>query len=373
MPSFLSRRYIRPLQAVGAGEKLAGLIILMLLAAIVAAYVWQARTDTAYLFVADGTAETGREASSPTVQPAGGMAVALDGHALSDNMAAQGRGHAADDSGGANPFPDAGIEGWQRPAQVSRFTPETLYQKIDGRADLYVQYRVVGLTFGAYAGTNDPDHAIDVYWYDMGEPQNALGIYRAESPEQPAAAGIGQQSYAAEGAVFFIKAGSYVQVLPAFPDAGDAAAALEIARRIAPLIEDRTSDLWALDVLPRAGRIEDSFEYLSENAFGLSFLSNVYTAEYDRDGGRVTLFVHRENDEAAALPLLDQYRAYFEQNGEVLWTDPDPARRLVAGQAFGVIDVVFAKGRYFGGASGADDLATAKEAATKFFENLSSP
>jgi hypothetical protein len=171
MPSFLSRRYIRPLQAVGTGEKLAGLIILMLLAGIVAAYVWQARTDTAYLFVADGTAETDREVSSGGT--AGGMAVALDGHALPDSMAAQDRRHATADSGGTNPFPDAGIEGWQRPAQVARFTPETLYQKIDGRADLYVQYRVVGLTFGAYARANEPDHTIDVYWYDLGEPQNA--------------------------------------------------------------------------------------------------------------------------------------------------------------------------------------------------------
>jgi hypothetical protein len=43
---------------------------------------------------------------------------------------------------------------------------------------------------------------------------------------------------------------------------------------------------------------------------------------------------------------------------------------MVAGEVAGVVDVVFAKGRYLGGVSGASELEAAREAALAFYEEL---
>jgi hypothetical protein len=131
--------------------------------------------------------------------------------------------------------------------------------------------------------------------------------------------------------------------------------------------------MWALAVLPKNGRVAGSFEYLAKDAFGLNFLGDIYAAAYDLDGGRVKLFIHRAADQASARALLEEYRVYFEEHGETVWANPEDAPRIVAGRAFGVIDVVFAKGIYLGGVAGADDLETAKKAAVAFHEDLTAP
>lgn len=271
------------------------------------------------------------------------------------------------------PFPDPGLAGWQPPQEVSRYTPEDLYVKIDGRAGLYIQFSVVGLTFGTYSHERDSGRTIDVYWYDMGEPVNAFGIYRAEAAQGAEPVAIGRQGYQTGGAVFFWKGGSYVQVLPSASDADEARAALEIARRIGGVIEDDGEPLWAASVLPESGRVADSLDYLAANAFSLEFLNKVFTADYDVEDGRLKLFIHRAADEASAAALLEEYAAFFEQYGEVIWRDPDGSRRMIAGASGGLIDVVFAKGRYLGGVAGAEQAEAARKAAVAFYDELSVP
>jgi hypothetical protein len=131
--------------------------------------------------------------------------------------------------------------------------------------------------------------------------------------------------------------------------------------------------MWALAVLPENGRVADTFEYLAKDSFGLDFLSDVYAAAYDVDGGRVKLFIHRAADQASARALLEEYLAYFEEYGETIWADSDDDPRIVAGRAFGVIDVVFAKGIYLGGVAGAEDLEAARKTAVAFYEGLTAP
>ncbi len=274
------------------------------------------------------------------------------------------------DAAGANPFPPPELSGWRIPAKVARFTPDTLYEKINGRAGLYLQYKVVGMTFGTYFHQTKRDQTIDVYWYDMGEPQNALGAYKAEAPADGTSLDLGSQGYTIGGAVFFIKGASYLQVLPSTEGEETAQAAMNIAQRIAGSIVSDDDGLWALKVLPRENRVEDSFEYIAQNAFDLEFLSEVYTADYDMDGGRITLFVHKAADEAEANELLKQYEAFFNEYGQIAWRSPDASRHIMAGDMGGLIDVIFVKGAYLGGVTGAEDMERAKKAAILFYDQL---
>ncbi len=271
------------------------------------------------------------------------------------------------------PFPQPGLDDWRAPQRVDRFTADNLYVKIDGRADAYLQFKVVGLTFGTYHHAADRARAIDVYWYDMSESVNAFGIYQAEAPPEAQAVDIGRQGYQADGAIFFWQGPNYVQVLPTGADAADAAAALDIARRISAQLGDTKDEMWALNVLPENGRVPDSFAFLAQDAFGLDFLDDVFTATYDFEGGRFTLFIHRAESEAAASGLLQRYEQFFGKYGQVLWTSDDPSRRMASGQVAGLVDVVFAKGPYLAGVAGASDEPAARKAATSFFDNLGTP
>jgi len=354
MPSFFARRYVRPLASVGRLERTLSVLILLLAAGVVAAFVRQSLSD--------------RE--PPLFE-------------LADPAPDQGLGLAAADAGpfppeaapayvpdAENPFPPPDIPGWSRPEQVARYTPDNLYQKINGRVGLYLQYHVAGLAFGSYVFANSDDRTLDIFWYDMGSPENALGIYRAEAPPDAEEISIGTHGYTTGGAVFFIKGGHYVQILPATTQPADAEAALAVARRISDSIADEGDGPWALRVFPKEGRRDGSLEYVSEDAFGLSFLKEVFTVSCEVDGAAVTLFVHRAADAAAADALYHRYLAYFREDGRVLWTDPEASRRMTAGEVYGAIDVVFVHGRYLGGAAGVDNMEIGRSAAARFLTTL---
>jgi len=342
MRTFFGRRYLRATDAIGRTEKLLGVLVLLLLAAIVAAFAVQVATNEEYLFTVD-------DAAYRVSERARDVAVA------------------------EQTLPSLNDPRWRAPTQVSRYTPDNLYQKINGRADAYLQFHVVGLTFGTYHHRTDADRIVDVYWYDMGEPVNAFGMYRSEAPPDAAPVSIGEDGYETGGAVFFSKGSSYVQVVPTGSEDDDRSIALEIAEHLAGWIEGRADDRWALSALPQQRRVEDSFNYIARDVFGLDFLTEVFTAEYELDDGRITLFIHRAGTASRAKALLDQYVASFEKFGRVIWRDPDASRLIVAGEVAGVIDVVFAKGRYLAGVAEAEDAELGRKAAMAFYEELTLP
>ncbi|HUU98692.1 MAG TPA: DUF6599 family protein [Phycisphaerae bacterium] len=221
MRTFFARRYMRRIELVGSTEKGLGIFVLLLVAAVVVAFVLQVATDRHYLF---GVDEQAYEPGAPEA---------------ADTEAETARRSAGQEE---NPFPDPGLADWRPPSRVDRFTADNLYVKIDGRAEVYLQFHVVGLTFGVYRHEGDGERTVDVYWYDMGTPANALGMYRAEEPPDATPVAIGHAAYQVGGAVFFCKGASYVQVFPRRTDRADAQVSLTIAERLAAQIEKTTDD-----------------------------------------------------------------------------------------------------------------------------------
>jgi hypothetical protein len=201
MPTLFARRYARPVRAVSGTEKAVGGLILVLVAGLIATLVIHVARDRERLF----------DVASPDSGEPG-----LDGSA-----------------GVASRLPDSGIPDWQPPRRVERFTPGNLYVKIDGQAEAYLKLGVVGLTFGTYAHATVAGRAIDVYWYDMGTPENALRAYQAEAPRDVPPVSVGDAGYQAGSAVFFRKGANYVQVMPTQPGDTDAEVARKIAERLA--------------------------------------------------------------------------------------------------------------------------------------------
>ncbi len=357
MPTHFGRRYMRPVERISATEKIAGGVILLVVVLLVAGMLLHVTSKQPPLFAVDPAAFADK-ADVTAANAADDQAQAGDTSVTSP----------------AGPAAMPAIDGpWTVPATVDRFTADNLYLKIDGQADAYQQFSVRSLMFGVYTRPDNPAHAIDVYWYDMGKPENAQGMYQAEAPPDATSADIGGASYQVGGAVFFCKGSSYVQVMPSTLDEADAQAALTIARRIAARIESQDVAAGPEQLLPQAGRVPDSMRYLAQDAFSLQFLGDVHTADYTVNDRSVTLFIHRADSAAAAKKLLVEYVAFIERYGQVTWRDVDANRNIVAGDAAGATDVVFAKGAYFGGVNGADDAGTARQAAVEFYNTLPEP
>ena len=60
------------------------------------------------------------------------------------------------------------------------YVPDTLYEKINGRAPAYMEYNFQELISRSYVIDSIPGEFLDVYLFRMDSPLNAFGIFSAE-------------------------------------------------------------------------------------------------------------------------------------------------------------------------------------------------
>lgn len=193
MSTLFGRRYARPPAAISRTEKAVGVVILLLVVGLVGT------------FIIDVTRRPAPLPQASTTSDAQARRKDSNRHA----------------------FPALALPEWLSPTGIEHFSPDELYIKIDGQAEAYLSFGVVGLSFGTYSRRDDATRTIDVYWYDMGSPESARRILEQEQPADRTVVSIGDAAYTSAGAVFFRVGRHYVQVLPA--QSADA----EVARRIA--------------------------------------------------------------------------------------------------------------------------------------------
>ncbi len=264
------------------------------------------------------------------------------------------------------------------PGEVRTFGPDTLYEKINGKAQLYHSYNFAELLFTTYAAGEDA--GIDLYVYDMGQPDNAFGIYRTEQGDGGEPADVGRNGYLSGSSVFFWKGKYYVNLLAAGVEPGHESEggdnsdlreiALKLARAVADALPEADQSLWADKVLPAENRVPDTFEFRKSDVFGLSFLHDVFTAQYAIGDGELTLFVMRNDNPQQAAETFEQYKAFAGRYGKVLDVAEIDGATVMTSESIGTYDVIFVKDTYLGGATAAEDLQTARDLVTEWVTQM---
>ncbi len=201
MPTLFGRRYMRP-ELKSSGEIYVGIFVLVLAGSLCAALVVDSQGKAPKLFEIAPEYSEGRQVQEAAVAA----------------------------------LPRLDSPDWSEARDVRTFTKDTLYEKINGRADIYFEYNFKLLTFAKYVNAQAPDDDIQVYLYDMAEPENAMGICKAEQPEHPVSAEVGREGYRSGPSVFFWKGPLYIAVMAFEPTLADVC--LTLARKLAGTIKD---------------------------------------------------------------------------------------------------------------------------------------
>lgn len=129
------------------------------------------------------------------------------------------------------------VSGWKKMGEIESFDAADLYVKINGRAEQYLAYDVVGLDCASF--TNTDGDFIDVFLYEMGTPSRAFGIYAVELDREAPSVDRGRGGYRSGASLFFWQGGFYVQILASTLQAPLADAANQIADALSARIPDR--------------------------------------------------------------------------------------------------------------------------------------
>jgi hypothetical protein len=209
---------------------------------------------------------------------------------------------------------------WTAKGAPKSFTPKTLYEYIDGAADLFLSYGFVGLEVTEYTRGSE-DHLVTTEVYDLGEPINAFGIFASERPaDVEPLRWSGPQGYHDVNLAFW-QDRYYVKVLAA--DAQDAAAQVELAKPIWKRLPAFAGPPPELARLPSAHRLPDSERYLRQSALGHKFLERVVSATYHLSKDTAELHVADLRSPEAASKAFARLRDFEAKAGKYLAPLPD--------------------------------------------------
>ncbi len=150
----------------------------------------------------------------------------------------------------SSPFPS--VAGWVMTPDTAVYTPDNLYDLIDGAADVYLSYGFVDLHLADYRRSDGTEVRVEVYHHST--PANAFGIYSQERKPDYHFIPVGVQGYKDEGVLNFLAGPYYVKISTHATGPGANQALAVIAQASAAHLRQDTAFPAPLRLFPPGGR-----------------------------------------------------------------------------------------------------------------------
>ena len=191
------------------------------------------------------------------------------------------------------------------------YKPDSLYQYLDGGADVYLLYDFQNLMHQDFK-SGAAELTADIY--QMGKPEDAFGIYSAERSPKYNYIAVGAEGYHSKGVLNFFQDRYYVKLA----GSGSGADALldQLAHTLSMRIGGTRTLPLVLSKLPQLHRVRHSEQYIRKDPLGHPFLAPAYVVTYTSSPKESKLLVSMANDAAGAKGRVDQLAKHFKQSGE---------------------------------------------------------
>lgn len=205
------------------------------------------------------------------------------------------------------------LNGWTQKGNIDVYTPDNLYEYIDGAADVFLAYDFQELAAATFESNPKGSFTVDIYRH--GSPKNGFGIYSQEKPAKGPFIPIGAQGYYEKGVLNFLVDCCYVKINGFDLGDKDETILKEAARQIAQKIQGDNRFPRVLECFPGEEKVEYSERYIAQNFLGHSFLHSAFTADYEKEGAKIQVFIIETDDEKVARKILDDYLTFVKSKG----------------------------------------------------------
>ena len=264
------------------------------------------------------------------------------------------------------------VSGFTPLAPVEGYNRDTLSDKIDGKAELYLSSGFKEMACRMFNLEAGGKTHVDVYLYDMGSPQNAYAVFSGQRRPGSPNVSLTANAYATSNALFFTQGQYYVEVVadrasePLKSSLETYATAL--LAKLPSQAEPKTKSAAAL--FPGEGLAKDTVRLSAADAFGLEGFNNVYTGEYSLKSGKATAFLAQRGTKEQAQADAKRYEEFLTTNGYKKIQTPGAPANLSAFSLEDSFEIVFVEGRILAGVYDATSLAAAQELAGKLRTEL---
>jgi len=221
-------------------------------------------------------------------------------------------------------FPE--VSGWKQSGEIQTFTPKTLYEYINGAADLYLMYDFEKLKMAEYVNEKKASVTVDVYHHKT--PTHAFGIYSQERLPNANFLDIGAQGYIEQNILNFLIGPYYVKINSFNTGAKDKEILLTFAKKVAENLGEKGTFPSILTTFPAEGKVKNSEKFVAKDFLGYSFLYLAFSADYELSDKKFKLFIIEGADKNECKTMIEKYLQSIKSprkevaEGRYIFSDP---------------------------------------------------
>lgn len=251
---------------------------------------------------------------------------------------------------------------------VEVFGPETLSEKIDGKAEMYLSSGFKELRCRRFGRSDRPNEWLELFVYDMDNPRNAFAVFSLQKRADAEELSIVRFSYRTSNALYLVHGRHYVEIVASVESMAEDV--LAVGLKFIQAVQAEGANVGEIGLFSPEGLDPSSVALHVSDVFGFNELDNTFTASYNVDGVTVTAFLSRRESPEDAARMAEAYRRFLVENGATV-TDADlgieGARVL---KVFDTFEVVFSKGSFLAGVHEADDGDVAGRLAVRLHQGI---
>lgn len=198
------------------------------------------------------------------------------------------------------------LSGFKKQTNYPVFTPDNLWDFINGAADNYLAYGFVDLHVAEYKKGKD---VIKLEVYRHKDNTLAFGIYSSERSPSFRFVNLGSQGYNADGSVNFFKGNYYVKIRTYSKKEKTLQSAQSLAQQVADMLPGEAAMPAAITQFPGAGKKTNEETYINESVLGHNFLNNAFKANYEVGPDVFSIFIF---DKPSTKEVMETVNSYLQ-------------------------------------------------------------
>lgn len=280
------------------------------------------------------------------------------------------------DTGGSTPPASAEKALISTPPGQSPLTPletfdaETLSDKIDGKAELYLSAGFTRLYSQRFKDQAAGDAWMEVFVYDMQSAQNAFSVFSAQRREDARTLDLGQYAYQTQNAIFFSHGPYYVEIVASDVSEAIIQSMITFAEVFIEKHPVKTQTIGEKELFPKEGLIQNSIALVSSDAFGYDRFDQIFTAAYSLKDTELMAYYSRRQTPREAQELAASYRDFLVAFGGQADESDLEIKTAKMIHILDTYEIVFSHGPYLAGVREAVDKQSARELALQLFNRI---
>jgi hypothetical protein len=209
-------------------------------------------------------------------------------------------------------------EDWTAKDPVNFYDRDTLFEHINGEAELFIPYGFDMLATVTYVNPSNPDVWLIADVYRMGSLLDAFGIYANYRRAKAEGVPFGADGFILSSQLMFYQDRYFVRLQVTGAPSLQQNIFLACGRAIAQKLPNHKRRPRELEILRIPALVPGSERYITQSLLGYAFFRRGLIADAVLEGKQIQIFVVMNDDQAAAREAFAQYRSYLMAEGRDL-------------------------------------------------------